>query len=390
MLLFYKIQTKIGVIANRIFILFKHFKKDKNNTLTHVTYYAVGNAGDTALSECVRMVFHKKYKPTSWKLLNISKKVNLNTIRQINSTNGLIIGGGGLFLPDTNKNKISGWQWAIDSDLLNRIKVPIIIFSVGYNYFRGQTADSLFVDNLNKLIRKSRFIGLRNSGSVKAIKELCDPDLRDKIIYQPCTTTLIRKIYPNLPKKKKRKNVCFNFAFDRSQMRFGSDEEKILSQILKSIKIIRNKGYKIFIIAHCPKDMSILKYLNDKNKVNIVNASYWSFGKLVRFYNQIDVVIGMRGHAQMIPFGCNCHIISLGSHEKMKWFLQDIDALDWYIELTENTDKLAQTIVKKFEIIHELNGDLTDKRLLEAQEKLYQITCKNMKTIKKILEASEK
>ena len=92
----------------------------------------------------------------------------------------------------------------------------------------------------------------------------------------------------------------------------------------------------------------------------------------------------------MIPFGCNCHVISLGSHDKMKWFLEDIGAPDWYIDINENPDNLCETILDKFHDIHELNGEETTRRLLESLKKLYDITCDNMQKIKSILEDSEK
>lgn len=385
MLLLYRVQTKFGVIINKLLISLKYKKSKEKNKFAHISYYAVGNAGDTVLSECVRKTFNKEYESSSWKLIGVSHVVNNKLIRRINSTNGLIIGGGGLFLPDTNGNSISGWQWACSKSLLDKIEVPIILFSVGYNYFRGQKPSSLFIENLNQIIRKSRFIGLRNTGSVIAVKQLVETELQGKIIFQPCTTTIIRKIYPTLPKKRERKTVCFNIAFDRSKMRFGENKDQILNQISSAIDIIRVKGYKVYIIAHCPKDLTILPYVKNINAVNVVNASYWRFGRLVNFYNNMDVVIGMRGHAQMIPFGCNCHIISLGSHEKMKWFLQDIDAEDWYIEITEDISQLSRKIVTLFEEVHEKNGKETTRRLLKAQDELYQITCDNMIKIKKIL-----
>lgn len=112
-----------------------------------------------------------------------------------------------------------------------------------------------------------------------------------------------------------------------------------------------------------------------------VVASSWSAEKLMLFYNDMDVVLGMRGHAQMIPFGLNCHIITLGSHDKMRWFLEDINAEDWYIELSEDNDNLSNSIVQKFVKIHEKEGKRTSQRLLEEQDKLYEITMHNFNII---------
>lgn len=354
--------------------------------LSHVTCYAVPNSGDIVLSECVRRTFNREMgSKIRWTLTSVYEQVNEQLIRRINASRMLIIGGGGLFLPDTNANLISGWQWACSREQLNEICVPIVLYSVGYNYFRGQEPSALFIDNLNAIVEKSVFVGLRNHGSVEAVKALVHESLKDKIGYQPCTTTLIRRIMPELPAKKESGKIAFNLAFDRADRRYGERKEDILREIVKSIYRLQDKGYEVYIIAHCLNDLSILSKLHDWRKIHAIDASAWDMDRLARFYNDMDAVLGMRGHAQMIPFGVNCHIISLGSHEKMRWFLEDIDAPEWYVELTEDIPTLSDRIVSKFEEIHERKGKETTLRILQAQEMLFQITKDNMQSIRRNL-----
>jgi polysaccharide pyruvyl transferase WcaK-like protein len=54
-------------------------------------------------------------------------------------------------------------------------------------------------------------------------------------------------------------------------------------------------------------------------------------------YAQVDLSVGMRGHSQMIPFGFNKPIISLISHDKLKFFLDDLDLSDFGIDLNSNS-----------------------------------------------------
>ena len=96
----------------------------------------------------------------------------------------------------------------------------------------------------------------------------------------------------------------------------------------------------------------------------------------------------MRGHAQMIPFGLNCEIVSLVTHNKMKWFLEDINAIDWQIDLMEENENLEGTIYEKFIQIHENSQDDTRRRLIESQEKLWKISQENMAKISEILNAN--
>lgn len=358
--------------------------------ISQVTYYAVRNAGDTVLSQCVRkgFDFENTDKKTGWNIIEVNKPVTTKTIDSVNRTKFLVIGGGGLFLPDTNKNIISGWQWAISKEQLEEIQPPIFVFSVGYNYFKGQKVSDLFKENLEFLCRKAKFFGLRNKGSIEAVQALLPSELRSKVVYQPCMTTLIRLLYKDsIPAKKKTNRVVFNLAFDRAQMRYGNNKQAICRAVAKAAKEIEMMGYKITLVYHCKGDSEIHRYMDAENVTYDVKNLVYSFPKEVyEFYNEIACVIGMRGHAQMIPFGLNCGIISLGTHDKMKWFLEDIDAEDWYVDLNEDLNTLSNRIVTIFRKNMIENLVITETRLLAAQEKLWEITQANMKAINSIVE----
>lgn len=352
----------------------------------HVTYCVASNAGDTVLSQCVRRAISLDMKASGWKIIPVLNTVSNDTIDEINKCGMLVIGGGGLFLPDTNKNSISGWQWAISEEQLKRINVPICVFSVGYNYFRGQEANELFMSSLRELVKKSSFVGLRNMGSINAISNLLPPELSSKICYQPCTTTLIRKIFGNeLPVRKESGSIAVNMAFDRENLRFGENKDKILNQVAHAVEKIARKGYHIFYVCHCWDDDKFLPYLKSNNvKYELVDLSQKFPADVYNFYNNMDLVLGMRGHAQMIPFGLNCEIISLGTHDKMKWFLNDIDAADWYIDLSIDINEIADRIYDRFCQLHERNRMETINRLYDAQKKLWKITKDNLARIESL------
>ena len=382
--LFSKTQNVIA----RVFYKAKEEKIfNSDHRFAHVTYYKIGNVGDTVLSQCVRRTIQTIDEKKGWKLISLKSPVTDRTIDQINKCDALIIGGGGLFIPDTNKNNISGWQWSVTTDQINRIEVPIIVYSVGYNYFRGQSGNVIFEESIKNLVERSAFIGLRNHGSITKINEILGNKNKDKIVFQPCTTTLIRKIYSGIPQKYDTKRVAINIAFDREDYRFGNNQEKILKGIAKAINEIGQKGYELVYVAHCKSDLRFLICLNEIGcRYEVKDLSYSYPHKVFEFYNSIDVAIGMRGHAQMIPFGLNCEIISLCSHDKMKWFLEDIDATDWGIELNEDIDNLSERILNKFEVIHERNRKDTIERLNNAQQELMTITEANNSVIRSIIE----
>ena len=383
----FRIKNKIIFLRNQIYKKNECGKvKEGNIRYSHVTYCAVGNAGDTMLSQCVRREFLQYENVENWNIIQVTDPVVEQTIEKINNTEALVIGGGGLFIEDTNPNSISGWQWPISEELLEKINCPVLIFSVGYNYFRGQKVSEFFRNNLDVLVRKASFVGLRNMGSVRAVQELLPQELKDKVVYQPCITTLISKLYKEMHEPYGRK-IAYNIAFDRIEKRFGDNVELVLEQIAKSAKELSKQGYEITYVAHMREDFQFLKYLEkekvDFKKVNLTNELP---PKIISFYKKIDVVLGMRGHAQMIPFGMNCGIITLGSHDKMRWFLEDINQKELYIELQEDEKNICKRILKCFDKYYSEVAFLdTINNLKEAQNKLERITRDNFDDIHRVL-----
>lgn len=347
--------------------------------LTHITYPLAANAGDTVLSKCVRDVFHTSINP-KWLIRNVTDSVTEDYVREINSTAGVVIGGGGLFLPDSNKNSKSGWQWPCDEEALSKIKVPIIVFAVGYNYFHGQKPDDLFSKSLRSLISKASFVGLRNRGSINAIKSIVG-ESADKVLYQPCPTTILSKFIPEVMSPD-LKRIAVNVAFDRAERRFGIHSEEILYKIARALKTISEMGYNIELVCHCLDDIRFGIYL-ERVGVNfkIVMLRFSLPSEVISYYSGVGLTIGMRGHSQMIPFGLNRAIITLGTHNKMRWFLEDIDALYWYVDISRR-ETIYEEIMERFENIYIKECANTQNALLEKQEELWGISQKNIDYIK--------
>src|SRR5690606_6593805 len=156
---------------------------------------------------------------------------------------GVVIGGGGLFLKDTNKNTVSGWQWPCSIEMLEKIKVPVVLYAVGYNRFRGQEEfEPYFRDNIVAFAEKAEYIGLRNYGSINAIKNYLPETLHSKLRYQPCMTTFLSQLYPELCEYDNKQDfIAVNAAFDRSHLRFGENIGDILGKTAKVLKEFSNK-----------------------------------------------------------------------------------------------------------------------------------------------------
>ena len=140
--------------------------------IAHIALHSGGNSGDIVLNYCVRQVFNRILGNIFFVMYPIHEQESSESISNFNNYDAIIIGGGGLFLPDTNTNTISGWQWACSNELMSKIEKPLIGFAIGYNYFNGQEPTDLFKNSLNYFAQKTKFIGIRNQRSLQIVKRI--------------------------------------------------------------------------------------------------------------------------------------------------------------------------------------------------------------------------
>ena len=352
--------------------------KMKNLELGHIGIHEKANlnSGDTLLFQVVRDLFEKALEVSiHWNLYQVWEEFDKDKIDQINSTNdAVILGGGGLLLRDQLGSDIknSGWQWNCSANNTLKFNLPLIIYAIGYNRFYNQEDFSQeFTASMNAIAEKSPFFSLRNNGSLNAVRRYLSKENLEtvKLFRQFCPTTIVSRLYPDLNEialeheKKGRRLLSFNAAFDRAEMRF-TDPVKKFNEICTLMKYAQDKGWTIIACAHKDMDREIEKYLERNNvKFIVKDLTRSSPDEIMRHYAQVDLSVGMRGHSQMIPFGFNKPIFSLISHDKLKFFLEDLnlnslgvdlnskDLIDIFSTFLENFDKneldLIQTLKEK-------------------------------------------
>lgn len=349
--------------------------------ITHIAFFTQGNAGDTLLTAVLRELFDQRLQPSSWQGLHAHTEVGDDELSIINRSDLCVIGGGGLFLKDTNPNELSGWQWSCSLDSLERIRKPIVVFAVGYNRFRGQDDfGPAFYDFIPRLVDKALFFGLRNHGSIRAIRTYLPSDLHSKVAFQPCMTTLLKRLYPQLAETpiRSRPFVAVNCAFDRAPLRYGSRLEQILDDIARALKELSSE-VEVRYYAHSPSDELMVPVLK-KWRVPFTVTRLYGQGPedVIEAYRTPSLVIGMRGHSQMIPFGCGVPILSLISHDKMAWFLEDIDASDWGMEVGSHS--LREELVDKSRTVLSTSTSVREE-IDKKQQFLWDVTRTNLEFI---------
>lgn len=353
-----------------------------NSVVSHISAFSYANAGDTYLPVVLRDLFNDCNGVKKWKSVDVHKCVTPDILDNINKSDYIVIGGGGLFLSDTCPNNNSGWQWNCSIDMLCRIDKPIVAFAIGYNRFRGQNDFApIFREHLNAFVEKSVFVGIRNHGSIECLKTYLREDLKNKLVFQPCMTTLTSIIYPDIADYNHKEDfIAINCAFDRKGLRSSNDSYlKSIARVAKKMSAVT----KIKIYSHLKSDLEILPYLDNENVeydlVELVHVKDILFS-----YSKPRLVVGMRGHAQMIPFGCLTPIVSIVSHNKMQWFLDDIEHPDWGVDVDDKEfeEKLLAEVERAYFDYKE-----RIKSIKQAQKKLWDITENNLKHINNLVKA---
>lgn len=368
--------------------LLKYRRQDysKEISISHIATFSKWNTGDILLPLCVKDSLNRNDSFINWKSFQIAYPYSKKHIERINNTNGIVIGGGGVFIQrnNTNDEHPSGWHWNCSKELASQINVPIAFFAVGYNQFRhSNKMPEKFRHHLLSFSGRIQFIGMRNHGSVNKIKEYLPDKLHDKIYFQPCPTTIISKLYPQLFTKidsKQAKTIGINCAFDRADKRFLGRQDEICQNIADSLKMYC-VNYDIVYLLHSPGDVKFIPYLKNTGvKFKIIDLVEKSPEYIICEYQKLSLTLGMRGHSQMIPFGCRIPIISLISHDKLGFFLDDIGHNEWGLEISkanlrpELETKIGDILNNKEQIIKDIDA---------IQNKFYRLTQINVVKILK-------
>lgn len=346
-------------------------------TLVNIANFAA-NAGDILLPIAHRDLISQRLGRIRWQARHAHHVVTRRRVMELNRARGVVIGGGGLLFSDTNRNGLSGWQWSCSLQALEQIRSPIAMVGVGYNQFPGQAGFStIFDEHINRLVEKAVFIGLRNSGSISALSHHLPPNLHSKLRLQPCATTLLASIYPDLlpaTVSPDGRYIALNAAFDHIDMRLGDLKDQTFRELAKAMRDL-SRDIEVRFIAHRSLDEEMLGYLDAEGvPYRLVHLYDCEPIDIIHAYAGAATVIGMRGHAQLIPFGCGRPIISLISHNKMRYFLEDIAATDWGIDLKDADLRTKLVGLARAQ----LSDARAENRVSVAAANLHEITSDNL------------
>jgi polysaccharide pyruvyl transferase WcaK-like protein len=276
----------------------------------------------------------------------------------------LVIGGGGII---HGAHWPNGWFWLIEKDLIKEIKIPFIVYGVGYNYWKEEGGiPERGISHLEETMKQSAYFSVRNDGSQGRLaaqfgKTL--PAIPDPGFHVDIDTTYQRK--EELP------YVLIQLANDKPEKRFGSLEkrESFVSQ-MKEVTQKLAKRYKVIFSPHVPEDVEISQDIAN----GISNTEVWDFGyfafdhsdEAVGYYKYAEFVIAMRGHGQIVPIAFNTPVISLENHPKHRGLMENLGLIDYNVSLAKENFK--SELLDKIELLESNYFELKEKYSLINQD----------------------
>lgn len=258
----------------------------------------------------------------------------------------LVIGGGGII---HGKHWPNGWFWLIDKDLIKKIKIPFIVYGVGYNYWEEEGGiPQRGIDHLNETIKHAKYFSVRNDGSALRISKqtgIDAPAIPDPGFHINLNTHYEPKV--------EEPYVVVQLANDKPESRFGSLENRdVFIQNMRDTTRKLSENYKVIFAPHVFDDISISEQIMEGiPNTKIWDFSYYAFDKAEKslgYYKYAEFVIAMRGHGQIIPIAFNTPVIALENHPKHRGLMEELNLLEFNVKINDSDFKnnLLDTVDK--------------------------------------------
>lgn len=290
--------------------------------------------------EFVNLEIREFYK--SWGL----RKFDDELVNFINEFDLFVLGGGNFF--DIRwEYSVTGTTIDMSVEQLRKIKCPILINGIGIDDNFGHASK----ENLDKfgiffseLIDNPKcFFTTRNDGS-KEIAQKYYGNIADKILQIPDGGFFVKpKQFYHVEIPNNRITVAINLAGDLENIRFSQDgkdgrltKNEFLDEFAEFINqtLETNSLLSFIFVPHIPSDLreiqKVLQKVKDcyiRTRITVapyLNGDITNADYIFDLYKSVDLVIGMRYHANVCPIGVKTPTISIVNLEKHRLLYKDI------------------------------------------------------------------
>jgi hypothetical protein len=355
--------------------------------LLHLDLKTAYSYGDQLLFELVRHTFNSFGGGAYFDVTEshpFREPATAAWVDQVNENfDGVVIGGGGIFPRRLNAAAASGWQWNITTKLLARLKKPVIVFGAGNPPdFHPEDHRPVFRTHINQTMKQSIFFGLRSTGAVDAMREYLDDPADAPLVFQPCPTTISKYLLPGLVDidHPGERRLGLQLGLETPHIESGLKPEDIFPRYVGLVKQLQADGWQIDFFAHKRTDFAFFTEHGAKlglNPVRLYGTPRVLFTG-VHAYAQPTIVLGARGHSQMIPFGTGRIPLSLSTNQKIRFFAVEAGHPEWLVDpwATDMADRALATVRQADENRVQLEADIAT-----TQQRFVATTKDNLATI---------
>ena len=354
--------------------------KKKINVL-HIASFE-GNIGDNANhigAKYLRDLFldfefvitRKEIRQLYWKEWSFNSEIFVN---EANSFDLLMIGGGNYFELWV-KNSKSGTSIDIEINTLQKIKTPILFYSLGCDIGQGVPKENIIVFKtfLDYLTNSPKyFVSLRNDGSFDNLRVLYGDKYDNTIVEIPDGGFFMQ--ISNLEHceiEKDKVNIIINLAGDMLDIRFSAFSNNIsyetftkgFAQLLDALSLDYENNINFIFVPHIFRDLKIIydiiDIMNDKYRRKCVKVAPYLTGDrgyryIFSLYNQVQLVLGMRFHSNVCAIALKRNVIGLSNYLQIENLYKNLRSKE-YVAVNQFG---FQNVLKSKIIDHLKNEDI--------------------------------
>jgi len=295
----------------------------------------------------------------------------------------LLVGGGGMVFNRPEDDSHSGWQFNIAMEDLARVDVPIVVHGIGFNQFAYDRSG--FRPQMNDHLRRTQetaaLFSTRNEGTrAELMRRGLDGDA---MAVLPDSGMFVEPGPIVLPGSDgDGVTIGVNWAGDRVEQRWPGDPEETAAAVARSLAealrdVLAARGGRVLWVPHLMEidrhARPIFEEVLGESLIDLEQAmshiyppSLYQVPFLADVYRQCDLVIGMRGHANIIPFGVGTRVIGIGSHNKNRFFLEEIGEPNALIDVRRYPDACSAGDMRAL-IDRILDDDCLPQRLADRR-----------------------
>lgn len=373
--------------------------------ILHIATFT-GNIGDNASHLGFEKILNE-YFPEGYSIdqLEIRKTYKVYTLadkwsfdksfaRKANQYDFILIGGGH-FLDFWVENSFTGTTLDISDEVLNMLKVPMFIISMGCMHRTTIPEGNIpklraFLDKL--LNRPKTFIGVRNDSSKRVLKEQIG-DKYFKAIPEVLDSGFFYENDGSLCRSSQKEYVIMNSTIDQLAMKsFNVDEidKNQYTQQLRNVvnRIIEETDYNVAFAPHIYADykaiQNLLSGVNDfhiRERVAITPYAQGNFGcdQIFSAYKNSSLMVGMRFHANVCSLSMDVPSIGLGATDRVVNIYESLGIED---RLVKVDNEFESDIMNK---VHAFNKN-GRKALGDCRSSLEQKRQETQETYRKMFE----